>query len=71
MAFASDIRSFEASLVERTTASLRAAASRYAKHRLYRRTVRELDALSGAELADLGLSRSMIKGIALEAVYGA
>ncbi|MEE3316193.1 MAG: DUF1127 domain-containing protein, partial [Pseudomonadota bacterium] len=32
--------------------------------------VRELRALSGRELADLGINRSMIRRLALEAAYG-
>ncbi len=41
-----------------------------AKRRIYRRTVRELSALSTRELNDLGISRSMITRIAAEAAYG-
>lgn len=36
---------------------------------IYRKSVNELRALSNRELADLGLSRSMIKRVALEAAY--
>lgn len=38
-----------------------------ARRRVYRTTVNELRALSNRELADLGLHRSMIKRIALDA----
>ncbi len=41
------------------------------QYRTYRRTIRELSDLSDRALADLGLSRSMIKSIAREAAYGA
>ncbi|MBS1303831.1 DUF1127 domain-containing protein [Loktanella sp. SALINAS62] len=41
-----------------------------AKRRVYRTTLTELSALSNRELADLGIARSMIKGIAIEAAYG-
>ncbi|WP_341365450.1 DUF1127 domain-containing protein [Yoonia sp. BS5-3] len=41
-----------------------------AKRKVYRSTVAELESLSNRELADLGLSRSMIKSIAIEAAYG-
>ena len=44
--------------------------ARYARYQLYRATVNELSALSDRALADLGLSRSMIKPIAREAAYG-
>lgn len=44
--------------------------ARFAQYRVYRATLNELRELSNRELADLGLSRSMLKGIALEAAYG-
>lgn len=47
--------------------SLREAVAR---RKIYRQTVRELRNLSGRELRDLGLNRSMITRVALEAVYG-
>ncbi|MEJ6708717.1 MAG: DUF1127 domain-containing protein [Amylibacter sp.] len=37
----------------------------------YRQTIKQLSNLSRAELFDLGLSRSSIKSVANEAVYGA
>lgn len=40
------------------------------RNRVYRITVRELNSLSDRELADLGLARSQIRGIALEAANG-
>lgn len=43
---------------------------RAAKRAQYARTVRELSALSGHELADLGMSRMQIRSKAYEAVYG-
>ena len=42
----------------------------YAKWRVYRNTIAELAALSNRDLADLGLSRSMISSVAHEAAYG-
>ncbi len=36
----------------------------------FRRTMRELQALSARELADLGIHRSNIASIAYESVYG-
>lgn len=47
--------------------SLREAARRRAT---YRQTLRELNALSSRELADLGIHRAMITRIAMEAAYG-
>ena len=37
---------------------------------VYRQTVRELEALSARDLADLGIHRSMIETVAHEAAYG-
>lgn len=42
-------------------------AERARKYRIYRETFNELNALSNRELADLGLSRSMIRRLAIEA----
>ncbi|KMK66657.1 DUF1127 domain-containing protein [Puniceibacterium sp. IMCC21224] len=42
-----------------------------AQRRTYNQTLRELEALSNRELADLGISRSSIRSIAQEAAYGA
>jgi uncharacterized protein YjiS (DUF1127 family) len=41
-----------------------------AKRALYRKTITELQSLTGHELADLGIHRSAIKGIAHEAAFG-
>lgn len=41
-----------------------------ARRKLYALTVRELRALSNRELADLGITRSMITRAAMEAAYG-
>ncbi|PZO67799.1 MAG: hypothetical protein DI498_02110 [Paracoccus denitrificans] len=38
-----------------------------ARRKVYRRTVRELRGLSGRELADIGLNRSMIRSVAVDA----
>lgn len=40
-----------------------------ANNRMYRRTLRELGALSDRELNDLGLCRSSIRDVAARAVY--
>ncbi len=49
---------------------LAAVRQSYARHRVFIRTRRELQALTTAELDDLGLSRSMITRLAAEAAYG-
>lgn len=44
-------------------------AERTAKYRLYRETLGELSRLSDRELADVGISRGMIRDVALEAAH--
>ena len=41
--------------------------TRFVRYRMYRQTVNELSALSNRELADLGLHRSMIRRVAMQA----
>ena len=53
------------------TGMIEAARARFAQYRVYRKTLSELGELSNRELADLGLSRSGIRGKAIEVVYGA
>ncbi|WP_404818229.1 DUF1127 domain-containing protein [Roseobacter sinensis] len=71
MAYYTQTHSASGSLIERALAAtahmFETAARRYAKYRVYRITLTELAALSDRELNDLGLSRSMIRGLALEA----
>ncbi|MCG3267285.1 DUF1127 domain-containing protein [Yoonia sp. I 8.24] len=45
-------------------------AQKFTAYKVYTSTVNELQALSNRELADLAISRSEIKRIALEAAYG-
>ncbi|MXU63859.1 DUF1127 domain-containing protein [Oceanomicrobium pacificus] len=47
-----------------------ARAEAFRNWRAYRRTLAELEALTNRDLADLGLSRSGLKRLALEATYG-
>ncbi|QFQ86354.1 DUF1127 domain-containing protein [Paracoccus kondratievae] len=42
-----------------------------ARRAVYRQTLRELGELSDRELADLGLNRSNLRGVAYEAAWGA
>ncbi|MFT3689294.1 DUF1127 domain-containing protein [Paenirhodobacter sp.] len=66
MAIASDIHEHHFGLAH-LFAGFREALAR---RRVFRETVRELRGLTGRELADLGLNRSMIKSVAFEAAYG-
>jgi uncharacterized protein YjiS (DUF1127 family) len=43
--------------------------TRYIRHRDYVITVRDLERLSDRELNDIGIHRSMIRSIAMEAYY--
>jgi uncharacterized protein YjiS (DUF1127 family) len=42
----------------------------YARHRVYKTTLRELNSLTYHELHDLGLAPDMIPAVASEAAYG-
>ncbi len=55
---------------ERFAAFRAVLADKAAKRKVYRTTYNELSTLTDRDLNDLGLSRSMIKGISLEAAYG-
>ena len=70
MAFASDMnsRSQTGSSAFFTTlvADLR---SRFARRRIYRKTLSELASLSDRELSDLGLNRGVIRRVAWQAAY--
>lgn len=57
-------------LRDRITNRIDTVRADYAKWRIYRRTLNELSVLSNRDLADLGISRSMIVSVALEAGYG-
>ena len=54
---------------EKLESSVRSTILRFKNYRLYLQTVSELEGLSVRELADLGLSRSMIRNVAYQAVY--
>lgn len=53
-----------------TAAALRSLREEWHRRRAYNKAVRELRALSERELADLGISRTMISRVAAEAAYG-
>ncbi|KQB14076.1 DUF1127 domain-containing protein [Rhodobacter capsulatus] len=66
MALVSDIRTTESGFSS-LVASIREALAR---RKVYRQTLAELRSLSNRELNDLGMHRSMLTRIALEAAYG-
>ena len=57
------------SLGARIAAFVESKREDYAKWRLFRKSLGELRSLSNRDLADLGLHRSELKRVALEAVY--
>lgn len=71
MAIASNITTTNAGAFDRIQAAFGALSERVAQYKLYRATINELQELSNRELADLGISRSMIKRLAYEAAYKA
>ena len=63
-------RSFVATLSDQFATVRARMADAAARRKVYRTTLAELEALSDRDLNDLGLSRSMIKSVALDAAYG-
>ena len=59
-----------ANATSRLSALMFSLQESFARYALYRRTMRELHDLRDADLADIGLNRSMIKSVAHEAAYG-
>lgn len=70
MAYASDVRASGLTLSQRIAGIRAAIADRLAKRAVYLTTLRELAQLTDRDLADLGIHRSAIKGIAADAAYG-
>lgn len=70
MAYTNAPRSATAGLADRLSALVADIRDSLRRRRLYRDTLRELNALSTRELNDLGIHRSMITRVALEAAYG-
>lgn len=70
MAFITDTRTGGITISQRFAALRENFAAARAQRKIYTTTVNELEALSNRDLNDLGLSRSMIKGIAMDAAYG-
>jgi uncharacterized protein YjiS (DUF1127 family) len=70
MALVSTIRSIEFGIAERVSSFFSELGEMYQRYRVFKQTMNELNALSSRELADLGIHRSMITRVALEAAYG-
>ncbi|MEM9523233.1 MAG: DUF1127 domain-containing protein [Pseudomonadota bacterium] len=70
MAFTDISRAMGASLLGRPSAIVSETRAAYTRWRLYRQTLSELRSLSNRELTDLGLNRSMLRSVAVDAVYG-
>jgi len=66
MALVTDIRTTDFGMAT-LFASIREGMAR---RKVFRQTMRELKSLSRTELEDLGIHRSMITRVALEAAYG-
>ena len=49
---------------------LKAMVLAYKRHAIYRATCKELAALSDKELRDIGIDRSIIEEVAIDAAYG-
>lgn len=68
MAYATDISiSTQSGLTARVSTAFNAARAYFARRAVYNETYSELSALSNRELADLGMSRSEIRRVAMEA----
>jgi len=67
MAFITDSRAATVTIADRFATLTSRFADAYTQRKLYNTTFNELNALSNAELADLGIHRSNIRAIALEA----
>ena len=69
MAYASDTRTTSASIGDRVRELRSTLATRYAQHKVYRSTLKELESLTDRDLADLGLNRLVIQDVARKAAY--
>lgn len=70
MAFITDTRTGGTPLSTRFAALRANFAAARAQRKIFTTTFAELDALSNRDLNDLGLSRSSIRAVAMEAAYG-
>lgn len=70
MALIQDTRGAERGFAVRIAGMFQALSEAYARHKVYRQTLGELQGLSARELNDLGINRAMITRVAIEAAYG-
>lgn len=70
MAFVNTARIAHGGFGDRIAALVEGVKKALAQRAIFKQTVRELSALNNAELADLGINRSMIVSMAYEAAYG-
>lgn len=70
MALVQNISTIDSGIAGRVSALFAQVSDAWQRRRVYRQTLRELNALTSRELNDLGLNRSLITRVALEAAYG-
>lgn len=70
MAYVTETRTVGTSFGQRIADIRATLTDRMVRAKVYRTTVTELSNLTDRDLADLGIARSSIRGIALEAAYG-
>lgn len=70
MAYVNVAHSVDGTLRERFSSFFAGLRESRLRRRLYKQTLRELSTLSERELNDLGLHRSMISTVAMQAAYG-
>lgn len=71
MAYVNTSRAATFSPADRFSGLLAQVKAAFARRAVFTQTLRELNALSDRELADLGIARADITTIAREAAYGA
>ncbi|MBN2629438.1 MAG: DUF1127 domain-containing protein [Rhodobacteraceae bacterium] len=70
MTYVNSSREGTAGLVKRAGTIFSSLRLSLKRRRVFKQTIRELQALSNRELADLGIDRSMITRVSSEAAYG-
>ncbi|SHJ03533.1 Uncharacterized conserved protein YjiS, DUF1127 family [Shimia gijangensis] len=69
MAYASTYTTAQQGTADRLVGFASNLVERFKKARAFRKTMNELYGLTNAQLADMGLNRSMIRRVAYQAVY--